>query len=218
MPRLRAAAPPDGRELSALLELSQLLGAARSFRAALEGALATLCEGYGAAGATAALVDEATGELRLEASAGLPGARRSPVRLRPGEGITGCVVTSGKAIVVPQVSREPLLKTPHEVLPSSTVARGELSFVSVPLVVEGRTMGALGLALSYDPSRDFARTTSFLKPLALHLHEPADVHGLAQERGDDLQERGCAGEVSRGVVGKRQSERSHCPTLDDERD
>jgi len=186
MPRLRAAAPPDGRELSALLELSQLLGAARSFRAALEGALATLCEGYGAAGATAALVDEATGELRLEASAGLPGARRSPVRLRPGEGITGRVVTSGKAIVVPQVSREPLLKTPHEVLPSSTVARGELSFVSVPLVVEGRTMGALGLALSYDPSRDFARTTSFLKVVASLLGQAMHVGRLMEVERERL--------------------------------
>src|SRR5512141_1399649 len=145
MPKSRHDPPGSLRELPALLELSQMLGSARSFRAALEGALAILRESYGGSVVTAALVDEATGELKLEASAGLPAGRRPPPKLRPGEGVTGRVVASGKAVVVPQVTREPLLKTQHEVLPLSAAAPHELSFVSVPLVVAGSTVGALGL-------------------------------------------------------------------------
>src|ERR1035438_1672647 len=149
MSRSRHGPTANLRELPALLELSQMLGSARGFRAALDGALAILRESYGGSVVTAALVDEATGELKLEASAGLPAARRPAVKLRQGEGITGRVVASGKAVVVPQVTREPLLRTPHEVLPVSAAARHELSFVSVPLALEGRTVGALGLALPY---------------------------------------------------------------------
>src|ERR1017187_4272534 len=114
MPRSHHGSTASLRELPVLLELSQMLGSARGFRAALDGALAILRESYGGSVVTAALVDEATGELKLEASAGLPAGRRPAVKLRPGEGVTGRVVASGKAIVVPQVTREPLLRTPDE--------------------------------------------------------------------------------------------------------
>jgi Nif-specific regulatory protein len=186
MPKSRHGPPGNLRELPALLELSQMLGSARGFRAALDGALAILHESYGGSVVTAALVDEATGELKLEASAGLTAGRRPPPKLRSGEGITGRVVASGKAVVVPQVTREPLLKTPHEVLPISAAARHELSFVSVPLVVEGSTVGALGLALPYDPARDFARTTSFLKVVASLLGQAMHVDRLIEGERERL--------------------------------
>ena len=182
MPKSPPSPHANLRELPALLELSQVLGSARGFRAALDGTLAILKESYGGSVVTAALVDEVTGELKLEASAGLPAGRRPPPKLRPGEGITGRVVASGKAVVVPQVTREPLLKTPNEVLPASATARHELSFVSVPLVVEGRTAGALGLALPYDPARDFARVTSFLKVVASLLGQAMHVDRLIEGR------------------------------------
>src|ERR1017187_10877551 len=114
MPRSGHGPHGNLRELPVLLELSQMLGAARGFRAALDGALAILRESYGGSIVTAALVDDETGELRLEASAGLPAGRRPAVKLRSGEGVTGRVVASGKAVVVPQVTREPLLRTPDE--------------------------------------------------------------------------------------------------------
>ena len=186
MPRSRHGPPANLRELPALLELSQMLGSARGFRAALDATLAILKESYGASVVTAALVDEATGELRLEASAGLPGTRRLPVKLRQGEGITGRVVASGKAVVVPQVTREPLLRTRHEVLPVSAAARHELSFVSVPLTLDGRTVGALGVALLYDPVRDFARTTSFLKVVASLLGQAMHVGRLIEAERERL--------------------------------
>src|ERR1017187_1890785 len=186
MSRSRHGPTANLRELPALLELSQMLGSARGFRAALDGALAILRESYGGSVVTAALVDEATGELKLEASAGLSPGRRPAVKLRQGEGITGRVVASGKAVVVPQVTREPLLRTPHEVLPVSAAARHELSFVSVPLALDGRTVGALGLALPYDPARDFARTTSFLKVVASLLGQAMHVGRLIEAEHESL--------------------------------
>src|ERR1039457_86298 len=186
MSRSRHGPTANLRELPALLELSQMLGSARGFRAALDGALAILRESYGGSVVTAALVEEATGELKLEASAGLPPGRRPPVKLRQGDGITGRVVASGKAVVVPQVTREPLLRTPHEVLPVSAAARHELSFVSVPLALDGRTVGALGLALPYDPARDFARTTSFLKVVASLLGQAMHVGRLIEAEHESL--------------------------------
>src|ERR1039457_2491964 len=186
MSRSRHGPTANLRELPALLELSQMLGSARGFRAALDGALAILRESYGGSVVTAALVDEATGELKLEASAGLPPGRRPPVKLRQGEGVTGRVVASGKAVVVPQVTREPLLRTPHEVLPVSAAARHELSFVSVPLALDGRTVGALGLALPYDPARKEpqaqARAEGPLRPEEHRRPQRADEGALRAGR------------------------------------
>jgi Nif-specific regulatory protein len=55
--------------------------------------------------------------------------------------------------------------------------------------VEGRTVGALGLALPYDPARDFARTTSFLKVVASLLGQAMHVDRLiAGEREHLLDE------------------------------
>ena len=64
----RSGHDPHGnlRELPVLLELSQMLGSARGFRAALDGALAILRESYGGSVVTAALVDEATGIRYIE--------------------------------------------------------------------------------------------------------------------------------------------------------
>ena len=170
---------PDG-ELPALLELARVLGAAPNFRASLDGALAVLRETYGAVGASATLADPATGELRLEAAAGLPAARRPVAPLKPGEAVTGRVVATGKPVVVPQVSREPLLKSPREAFSASAAAKSELSLVSVPLSVDGRTVGALGLVLPYQPQRDFERKTSFLMVVASFLGQAMHVDRLLE--------------------------------------
>ena len=180
MRRARSSPSSEARELAALLELSKLLGSARSIRAGLDGAIAILHETYGAAGAAAMLADEGTGELRLAAAAGITASRHASARLRPGEGITGRVVASGRPVVVPQVSREPLLRTTHEILAAADAAKVELSLVSVPLVVDAKTVGALGLVLPYDPARDFGRKTSFLKVVASLLGQAMHVDRLIE--------------------------------------
>src|SRR5512140_980224 len=86
-------------ELAALLEFSRILGGNAHFRASLEAALAALTSVYGAAGASAMLLDETAGDLRLEAAACVPESRRASVRLKPGEAVTGRVASTGRPVV-----------------------------------------------------------------------------------------------------------------------
>ncbi len=180
MGRPRPPQAPETRELASLLELSQLLGSARGFRSVLDGAVEVLGETYDALGAAVTLVHEGDGDLRLVAASGLPAARRGSVRLKVGEAITGRVVASGKPIVVPQVSREPLLRTPHEILAPGDVSKKELSLVTVPLVVDRKVVGALSLVLGHDPSRDFQRKTSFLKVVGSLFGQAMHVERLIE--------------------------------------
>src|SRR5438093_11348406 len=94
----------EARRLSTLLEVSQALSGTLDLKGSLHRVLEILARHHGAVRGIVSLL-EADGELRVEASDGLPESSRS-VTYRVGEGITGRVVQSGKPVVVPRVSRE----------------------------------------------------------------------------------------------------------------
>jgi Nif-specific regulatory protein len=75
----------------------------------------------------------------------------------PAEGIVAKVLESGKPIVVPAISKEPLfvgkaLKKPG----------GERSFVAVPILLGKKTIGALSVLLPILKERDFPQEVSWL--------------------------------------------------------
>src|SRR4029453_2625249 len=93
-----AAHAGEVRKLSTLLEASQALSSTLDLNEALQRVLEILGRHHGAIRSTVVLLNEETGDVELEASAGAvnPGKR---VRYRLGEGITGQVVQTGKPIV-----------------------------------------------------------------------------------------------------------------------
>jgi len=120
--------------------------------------LEILAAQYGAVRGLISLVD-GNGEVRVEAADGIAEASR-PVRYQPGEGITGQVVESGKAIVVPRVSREPGML--HRAARRPELAHQELSFICVPILLNKRGVGALAIDLNFSPERTFNRSVKFL--------------------------------------------------------
>ena len=82
------------RKLSTLLEASQALTGTLDLRASLQRVLEILGDHHGAIRSTVVLLNDQTGDVQVEASAGAiqPGKR---VRYRLGEGITGRVVETG---------------------------------------------------------------------------------------------------------------------------
>src|SRR5215475_11151916 len=95
------------KRLTALLEVSQALGSTLDIRAAVEKVLEILDKELGMKRGSIALLEE-KGELRLQYAHGMSEGERLRGRYRLDEGITGKVVSSGKPVVVPQVSKEPL--------------------------------------------------------------------------------------------------------------
>ena len=77
------------------------------------------------------------------------------VRYRLGEGIIGKVVESSKPIVVPRVSREPAFLNRAAKRPE--LHKEELSFICVPILLNRRAVGALGVDLKFNPDRDYDR-------------------------------------------------------------
>src|SRR5712691_2512478 len=98
---------PEIRRLSSLLDVSQALSGTLNLKSALHHVLEILARHHGAIRSVVTLLQE-DGELRVEASDGLekPG---TTIRYRLGEGITGKVVETGRPVVVPRASSEPML-------------------------------------------------------------------------------------------------------------
>jgi Nif-specific regulatory protein len=135
--------PPwdPGGALRTLLEASEILSSPLDLRPALERVLARLAQDAGAGRAAVAVLDEAASEIRLDVSIGFgPEAQRA--RCKPGQGVIGRVVESGRAAFAAPLARESLLG-------AAGVERDpEGTFLCVPLVDAGRPLGALAVEVA----------------------------------------------------------------------
>lgn len=155
------AAP--NRHLATLLEIGTALSAALSARVAFQRVLEVLERHHGVIRGTVTVLDRQSGEIRVESSIGLIDAVRS-VRYRLGEGITGRVVETGKPIVVPQVSREPMFL--NRAGQRKDLDKNDVTFICVPFFVNNRAVGALGVDLRYEGDRDYDADLNCLRVVA----------------------------------------------------
>jgi Nif-specific regulatory protein len=183
MARTRPASDPgavyarESRRLSTLLEVSQALSGTLNLRSALHRVLEILGKHHGTVRSLVTLLQD-TGELRLEATDGIEGPSHA-VRYRVGEGIVGRVVESGRPIVVPRVSQEPTFLNRAAKRPE--LPREELSFICVPILLNRRAIGALGVDLKFNPDRDYERYVKFLGIVASSIAQAVKIQRLIEE-------------------------------------
>jgi Nif-specific regulatory protein len=165
----------ESKKLATLLELSQALSGTLNLKHSLHRALEILEQRHGMFRSVVTLMNNDS-ELFIEASNGIT-ADGQRARYRLGEGITGRVVESGKPVIVPQVSREPML------LNRAAQRKGlkeELSFVCVPIVVGRKTVGALGVDMKFRKDRDYDRTVKFLRVISGLIGQAVRVERLVE--------------------------------------
>jgi transcriptional regulator with GAF, ATPase, and Fis domain len=149
----------DARKLAMLVEVSQALTGTLKLQAGLYGVLEVLERRCGALRGAVTLLEEASGMLVVEAALGYP-RPSGRVRYRIGEGVTGLVAQSGTPAVVPRVSRDPRFL--HRA--AERAQRGdEITFICVPISLDGGTVGTLGIERRYVPGHDGDRTVSALR-------------------------------------------------------
>ena len=182
------AATAQVRRLSDLLEVSRTLGSTPNLKSGLIRVLELLEEHHDARTGAVFLFDEGTDELLVEASIGLPAAHARKARYNLGEGITGRVAQTGKPIVVPQVSREPMFLNRTGAWAGGS-KRDELSYVCVPIPLDAKTVGALGIGLRYQKDRAYDQEMQFLGIVGSMIGQALRVHRLVEaERQRLLQE------------------------------
>ncbi len=169
----------EARKLATFLETGQILAGTFELKNAMSRVLETLGRHHGMTRGVVTLIDTDTNELHIVASHGLDQNGARQVRYRIGEGITGRVVETGKPVVVPQVSREPLFLDRLRVR-KKALKRHELSFICVPILVNRKPVGSLGVDLAYKPERDYERATTFLSIIATMIAQAIKMGHLIE--------------------------------------
>jgi Nif-specific regulatory protein len=172
-------AQEETQRLSTILETSQMLAGTLELKDAMSRVLAILGRHHGMMRGVVMLLDVDTTELRVVASHGVDedGARR--VKYQIGEGITGRVAQTGKPIVVPQISREPMFLDRMGAR-KKVLKHQELSFICVPVLVNRKPVGVLGVDLRYKADRDYEQTSKFLSIIASMIAQAIKVNHLLE--------------------------------------
>ncbi len=106
------------------------------------------------------------------------------ITYRRGEGLTGRIAETGKPIVSPQVSKEPLFLNR---LKSWNKQRDrEQSFIGVPIQLDYETLGVLIVNLPYNPRRDYESAKKFLTLVASALVQSIRLDTVRKEERQRL--------------------------------
>jgi Nif-specific regulatory protein len=173
------------RRLSTFLEISQTLAAAPNQKVGFHQSLAILERHHGIVRSTIALLNEAEGVISVVASQG-PVPAKADAQFRLGEGITGRVVQSGKPIVVPRASREPMFLGRTADRPE--LHMHELTFICVPILLNSNAVGALGADFQFKAERDFDRSVKFLGVVASLFAQALRIQGVIDAERERLRQ------------------------------
>jgi Nif-specific regulatory protein len=173
------------RRLSTFLEISQTLASASNQKTALHQVLDILERHHGAIRSTIALLNP-EGAIEVVASQGLKDGDSTAAKFRLGEGITGRVVQSGKPIVVPRVSHEPMFLRRTSERPE--LASQEISYVCVPILLNRKAIGALGADFRFKTDRDFDRSVKFLGVVASLVAQAIRIQRVIDAERERLRE------------------------------
>jgi Nif-specific regulatory protein len=163
----------DTGQLVTLLEASQSLSSPLELKSAIERVLEKLERDQGVLRAAVMILDEETREIFIDVALGLPGDG-ARARYQLGEGITGRVVQSGRPIVVPAVSREPLFL--NRAFQRKRNGSDEVSFICVPISLDRKPVGALAVDLAYDEARDYEAAQRFFSVVASMIAQALRAH------------------------------------------
>jgi Nif-specific regulatory protein len=180
-------AHPNDNELNALYKISQVLATASRQRQMLSEVLDVLKSELGMTRGTVALLTPDGRELLMEAANNLSDRQLRTAKYNLGEGITGRVVQSGKPMIVPKVSQEPLfLDRWHN---RKKAMKEEISFICVPIAIGNVVVGALSADRVYDAAENLqedVRVLSIVAGMIAHdvksrRQAAAQKHALEEE-------------------------------------
>ena len=180
----RAHASTDIARLETLAEVNSALAGGSSLRAALQRVMQLLDRRDSVVCGSITLLNPDTGLLHVEASEGLASEGRS-ARYAIGEGVTGRVVESGKPVIVPRASKEPMFLNRAR---RKNLDRRDISFICVPIQTGKKSVGAISIDLPFEKGRDYPRYVKFLDVVATMIAQAIRVNHLVDAERQRLTE------------------------------
>lgn len=130
-------------ELTLLFAVSQILDSTLDLRDVVGEVLKAIARHMGMKRGALTLFNRETGELMIETAYGMSRSEQERGRYKLGEGVTGRVVQTGRAVVVPRISEEP--KFLNRTGARRDLQKDDISFICVPIKQGKEVFGALSV-------------------------------------------------------------------------
>lgn len=178
---------PSGekKQLTTLVAVSQALASTLHLEAALHRVLELLERQHAMFPSIVTLLQGEAAELTIAAAHGLT-SRGKQARYRLGEGITGRVTESGKPIIVPRMSHEPMFL--NRAAERKNLDKQERTFICVPVVINRKPVGSLGVDLRFKSDRDYDRELHFLQVVASMIAQAINISHLVESERERLRD------------------------------
>ncbi|MCE5228243.1 sigma 54-interacting transcriptional regulator [bacterium] len=172
-------APAEVDKLGLLFAISQTLDSELELKDAVHPVLKAMARFTGMSRGTLTLHNRETGEILIEAAHGLSDSQKQKGRYRLGEGVTGKVIQTGRAAVLPSVSQEPqfLNKTGAW----GDLRKEDISFVCVPIKQGRLVFGALSVDRLLPESVPIGEDLQLLTIIASMIAQAARLRQLLLE-------------------------------------
>ncbi len=187
------------QELDTLEQISQILGDGLAYGEVFQRVMALLGERMGIQGASLVLWDHAADQMRIVAALGLTDEEVARGRYAMGEGVTGQVIATGRAQIIPDIRKHPqfLNRTRSRQLVAVGAdpqefgfADGEppISFICVPVNDGDRFVGAISVDKPYVDDVSLASDARLLTITAGCIAQTVRIHNLMQVEKERLVE------------------------------
>ena len=167
------------RQVAVLHECGQILGAATQFEDALHDILKLLCDRLEMRLGTISLLHQEERQVAVDIAYGLSRKEIERGRYKIGEGITGRVVDSGKPVIVPRISSEPLFLNRTRARKRS--GQTHVSFICVPILLQQQVVGTLSVDTPYETDLLLQDNVRFLSIFATMIGQAVAARKRASE-------------------------------------
>ncbi len=168
-------------EVTLLYEISNALNEHLDLKKSLYKVLEILSSSMNMIRGMITLLHPVRNEIVIEVAHGLPQAAIERVKYKVGEGITGRVIETGKAVTIPKISEEPLFLDRTD----SRKSRQEqdISFLCVPIKKGNQVVGTLSVDRLYDSEYSLQGGKELLSVLATMIaHHVINLENIHLER------------------------------------
>ena len=173
-------------EITTLYEISKATNSSLDLEGVMEQVLEILHKKMAMERGTLCLLDEDNDEISIEVARGLSEQEIERGRYKLGEGITGRVVAAGEPIIVKNVGEEPLFL-------NRTRSRGDLkrtnvSFLCVPIKLDGKTIGALSVDRLFQQEISFEEDIRLLTIISSMVAQAVRIHQMVEKEKSRLED------------------------------
>jgi Nif-specific regulatory protein len=154
-------------EITLLYEVSVALNAHLDLKKSLYRVLDLLSNSMNMAHGTITILDPFKNEIHIEVAHGISKRAVQRVKYKIGEGITGRVFQTGKALTIPKISQEPLFL--NRTATRRKKVDQETSFICAPIKKGNQVIGAFSVDKPYDVSYDLKEGEKLMSVIATML-------------------------------------------------